>query len=572
MSSSDEEVVENEAEEVTESNEADEEEEEFYEEDEEEEEEEDSNKKSKKRRKNLVENFFLDEAEDDDDDDEAEEDEAEDGYETALKEQEKAERQSSRELHGHRSLFRSMEKDDDAKKIAEYYRNRYSRKYASSQLSAGNQFSDTIMQQQLLPGVNDPNLWTVKCKIGEEKQTALLLMRKYIAYQNKSDKQPLQIKSVIVREGIKGYIYIEAFKQTHVKAAIEDVSNLRLGVWKQEMVPTKEMPDVLKVVKDSVKLKPGTWVRLKKTIYKDDLAQVESVDTAQNQVTLKLVPRIDYNHRRGHKLIDNSDEQNKMKRKTRPPQRLFDPEAISKINGNYFKDKEMPDYWIFEFNRYNHKGFLVKNFPLSAIIAEGVNPTLKELEKFEETPEGVDSQTAELLSKTALNKSHNFVPGDVVEVCSGELVHLNGVIIGIDGDKIRMMPNHEDLKSPIEFLAAELRKYFKVGDHVKVIGGRNEGETGLIVRVEENKAIIISDLTMEELTIFHRFLQLCKATATGIDSLGHFEWGDLVQIDANTMGVIVRLEKETFRVLTMNNKVLMVNQLSLIHISQGIVR
>lgn len=53
---------------------------------------------------------------------------------------------------------------------------------------------------------------------------------------------------------------------------------------------------------------------------------------------------------------------------------------------------------------------------------------------------------AALLSKTALNKSHNFIPGDVVEVCQGELIHLNGVIIGIDGDKIRMMPNHEELK------------------------------------------------------------------------------------------------------------------------------
>ena len=51
-----------------------------------------------------------------------------------------------------------------------------------------------------------------------------------------------------------------------------------------------------------------------------------------------------------------------------------------------------------------------------------------------------------MLSKTALDKSHNFIPGDVVEVCQGELIHLNGTIIGIDGDKVRMMPNHEELK------------------------------------------------------------------------------------------------------------------------------
>ena len=29
--------------------------------------------------------------------------------------------------------------------------------------------------------------------------------------------QPLQIKSAVAVEGLKGYIYIEAYKQTHVK-------------------------------------------------------------------------------------------------------------------------------------------------------------------------------------------------------------------------------------------------------------------------------------------------------------------------------------------------------------------
>ena len=78
-------------------------------------------------------------------------------------------------------------------------------------------------------------MWTVKCKSGEEKQTALLLMRKFNAYLNKTDKQPLAIKSVIVKEGLRGFIYIEAYKQTHVKAAIDEISNLKLGIWKQEV-------------------------------------------------------------------------------------------------------------------------------------------------------------------------------------------------------------------------------------------------------------------------------------------------------------------------------------------------
>lgn len=88
----------------------------------------------------------------------------------------------------------------------------------------------------------------VKCRIGEEKATCLLLMRKFLTYQNTSE--PLQIKSVVIPEGVKGYIYIEAYKKSHVKSAMENVSNLRVGIWQQQMVPIKEMTDVLRVVKE----------------------------------------------------------------------------------------------------------------------------------------------------------------------------------------------------------------------------------------------------------------------------------------------------------------------------------
>jgi transcription elongation factor SPT5 len=43
------------------------------------------------------------------------------------------------------------------------------------------------------------------------------------------------------------------------------------------MVPIKEMTDVMKVVKEKVELKPKAWVRLKRGVFKDDLAQV-SID------------------------------------------------------------------------------------------------------------------------------------------------------------------------------------------------------------------------------------------------------------------------------------------------------
>lgn len=79
---------------------------------------------------------------------------------------------------------------------------------------------------------------------------------------------------MIAPEHVKGHIYIEAYKQSHVKQVIEGISALRLGIYQQQMVPIKEMTDVLRVVKEQTGLRPKQWVRLKRGIFKDDLAQV----------------------------------------------------------------------------------------------------------------------------------------------------------------------------------------------------------------------------------------------------------------------------------------------------------
>lgn len=69
--------------------------------------------------------------------------------------------------------------------------------------------------------------------MGEEKDAVLSVMRKFIAYQYTDD--PLKIKSVTYKDGLKGILYIEAFKQTHVKHAIEGISSLKLGAYKQQV-------------------------------------------------------------------------------------------------------------------------------------------------------------------------------------------------------------------------------------------------------------------------------------------------------------------------------------------------
>ena len=92
---------------------------------------------------------------------------------------------------------------------------------------------------------------------------------------------------------------------------------------------------------------------------------------------MRLLPRIDCGRMRGALRTSSSDDLKRKKFK-RPPSKLFDPEKIRTIGGEITNDG---DFYVFEGNRYSRKGFLFKNFVMNAILAEGVKPTLSELER-----------------------------------------------------------------------------------------------------------------------------------------------------------------------------------------------
>lgn len=60
-------------------------------------------------------------------------------------------------------------------------------------------------------------------------------------------------------------------------------------------------------------------------------------------------------------------------------------------------------------------------------------------------------------------------------------------------------------------------------------------------------------LIVLQLKVLPRDLQLCSETASGVDAGGQHEWGELVQLDPQTVGVIVRLERETFQVVAVQS-------------------
>lgn len=51
-----------------------------------------------------------------------------------------------------------------------------------------------------------------------------------------------------------------------------------------------------------------------------------------------------------------------------------------------------------------------------------------------------------MIISSGKEREHNLQAGDNVEVCEGELINLQGKILSVDGNKITIMPKHEDLK------------------------------------------------------------------------------------------------------------------------------
>ncbi|KAK0412800.1 hypothetical protein QR680_006417 [Steinernema hermaphroditum] len=471
-----------------------------YDSSEEEEEEVVPKKRRKKKGRLRGCDFILDDVEVDDDDEDEAFDETEE-FGLSSHEREEAERamreQETMLRRARRPLFEDFVDNED--QLEQYFKDRYAGHLSESRSAAV--LSDDVAQQSLMPTNADPKIWIVKCQPGTERMQLMRLLKKQMAHSIDPKLEPLKITSVVVRDAIKGLIYIEAFSKHAVNQAIEGIS--ALNSYDIRMVPQAEMADTLRVVKKDTGISKGDFVRMKRTMYKDDLAEVDWVDHGQGKINVRLVPRIDYTRKRGE--LRDAHEQRRTYRgqNFRPPQALFDAQKIREIGGRVTNDGS---FFTFEGCHY-HRGYLYKTFPLSYVQYEGVNPLISEINLFQHAAkkarEVSDIRVSEMLTK--------FEAGDVVEVIEGELVGLRGVVQRTEGLNVVIFSDHPDLKEELTVPAREVRKAFKSGDSVKVTGGTYQGESGFVVSVKDNTLIIISHNTSEEMHILQKDAQISEA-------------------------------------------------------------
>jgi transcription elongation factor SPT5 len=118
--------------------------------------------------------------------------------------------------------------------------------------------------------------------------------------------------------------------------------------------------------------------------------------------------------------------------------------------------------------------------------------------------------------------------------------------------------NEGELEREMELGYDEVRKYFQVGEHVKVMAGQHKGKTGTLITVKDNiEGSVFCDNTKRELRVNLGDLIATSEVATGSTSLAGWTLYDMVQM-RNYMGVIVKIEMNGFKLMDINRNIFVV--------------
>ncbi|XP_026395303.1 putative transcription elongation factor SPT5 homolog 1 isoform X3 [Papaver somniferum] len=434
----------------------------------------------------------------------------------------------------HRRMLPQEDEEVDVDEFERRIRQRYS---SQSYLEEGIDEISDVEQQALLPSIKDPKLWMVKCAMGREREAAVCLMQKRIDRGHRE----MQIRSVISPHYLKNYIYVEADKSAHV---IEACKGLRiLNTTKVMLVPTKEMTDVLLVEGNPIDIAKDMWVRLRIGIYKGALAKVVNVSDVRQKVMVKLIPRVDL-----QAIADKLEGRKVSKKAYIPSPRLMKIDEARNLNipVDYRTGRSTNIQFCVIDGKMFKDGFLYKTVSMRSIDYQNIQPTFSELEKFCETGHGVVGSMS--TSPRNRKKSH-FMKGDAVIVVKGDLKNLMGWVEKVEEDNVHIRPKVKGLCTTVAVNEKYVCKSFKPGDHVKVVFGAHKGVTGMVIKVNSNVLIILSDATKEDIRVFAEHAVDSSEVTTGVTKVGDYELHDLVMLDNTCFGVIIRLESQTLQIL-----------------------
>ncbi|GEQ67595.1 hypothetical protein JCM33374_g1260 [Metschnikowia sp. JCM 33374] len=459
-------------------------------------------------------------------------------------------------LHREYDQRRQKAEDQDAEELAETLKQRYRKTHTVYRGDTA--ASGTVSQKLLMPSINDPAIFAIRCTPGREKELVRKLYEKKRTLARSG--RPLELLSVFQRDAFKGYIYIEAKKPEAIQQALTGMVNVYAN--QRIIVPVSEYPDLLKQVKSSdVEIVPGIYVRITRGKYKSDLAIVDNLSENGLEVRCKLVPRLDYG-----KNDDFTAEGKRIKSKIRPIPRLFSEQEARTYDSDYLQPGRGPRSYIYRGEEFI-EGFLYKDFKLQFIQTKDVHPSLEELDRFQTGATEEDGLDLAVVAASLKNskssdgsRSSAFQPGDNVEIRRGEQAKTVGKVTGVSLNEVTIIVtdagDKQLVNQELTVTASDLRKVFSLGDHVKVVGGKHTDQTGLVIKIDGESVVLLSDQTKEDVRVFANYLIKATDSSTSVDMVNSkYEIKDLVQLNASTFGVIVKAETGFYGILTSDGRV-----------------
>ncbi|KAL0228331.1 hypothetical protein RCL1_004474 [Eukaryota sp. TZLM3-RCL] len=387
------------------------------------------------------------------------------------------------------------------------------------------------------PSINDPKLWLCRVRVGQEQMAVLQLIQKHFnTCSDPTNPANSLICSALSVPFAKGFIYVEAYKSSDVTTAAKGIKNILVDATfnRPIQVPLSEMTAVLKPKDTSTELEVGSFVRILRGLYKNDLARIHYFEAGSSKAVLEIVPRLVYSQ--------DSGARKRLTSKHRPAARLFDPEEASR---NSLHTDQKTDHvtgeeiYTCQNQKFTTNGFLLKTVSVSGfhLVTELTHDLLMHNPHFAhvfKSMGGVRLASAEIQE------------GELVRVKRGELKGLVGVVTSKVGtDRYIIKPKNVDFQDLVEFLKEDLAKLFEVGNRVRIVGGDFMGETGFVVSVnpsDPDKVVVISDLNSSELKVESSQLKLEKGVVIGQSKVGKFSLRDLVQINPATVGIVTKID------------------------------
>jgi hypothetical protein len=378
----------------------------------------------------------------------------------------------------------------------------------AKKLDKGNERLDTWKEKSSKP----------KKKTGEEKLDLVC-------------GEAFTIYSVFSVASVSGWIYVEAPTYRDVQQGLSDIDGVRGLI---QPITLRDAGALLNLRTGSLVLAENTWVRIRRGLYRGDLAYVRCFreervtkdDGDQGEdieyrhiAAVKLIPRI---------ALSPQDRGASSKRKrsaNRPHPQFFDNHAITRAYGVQLTseireglDGEEELLWHFQ-KRIYCNGLLELDIAQNLLNMDpAVSPNQDELSSWSSCPDlDIRQHACELLKSTIVGSG--FWPGDRVQIRGAiqdasyfkgedkDIMTLRWVVLAITGNEAMLQLDQDlarDVAEPetsadalrqrfcdcIRVSLEGLRKTFRTGDFIRVMSGRNEGRHAWVVAWDANKGTV----------------------------------------------------------------------------------